>query len=145
MQVRHILQDKGRKIIAMAEGASLAEAARVLARHRIGAVIVQDGGGALRGILSERDLVRAIAEDGPVALERGVSAYMTSTVVTCVEGDTVEGLMGMMTEGRFRHVPVLDEQMKLIGLISIGDVVKSRVAETVSEANSLREYISATA
>jgi CBS domain-containing protein len=145
MQVRHILQEKGRNIIAVPDGATLAEAARMLARHRIGAVIVKGSGGDLAGILSERDVVRAISEDGPSALERGVGAYMTRSVVTCLESDTIDGLMEVMTQGRFRHVPVLDGQQSLIGLISIGDVVKSRIAETVNEANSLRDYISATA
>ena len=144
MQVRDILKDKGRNIVAIGDGATVAEAARTLADHRIGAVIVQALGGTLVGILSERDLVRAIAEDGSLALSRSVAAYMTRNVATCTEQDTVEGLMEMMTLGRFRHVPVLDERHKLNGLISIGDVVKSRIAETVSEANSLRDYISAT-
>lgn len=144
MQVRDILKDKGRNIVAIGDGATLAEAARTLADHRIGAVIVQALGGTLVGILSERDLVRAIAEDGSLALSRSVAAYMTRNVATCTEHDTVEGLMEMMTLGRFRHVPVLDDRHKLSGLISIGDVVKSRIAETVSEANSLRDYISAT-
>lgn len=144
MQVRYILQDKGRNVIAVADSATLADAARTLAQHRIGAVIVRDKADGLAGILSERDVVRAIAEDGPLALERNVSAYMTHSVVTCAECDMVEGLMEVMTRGRFRHVPVLDEEQKLSGLISIGDVVKSRIAETVREAESLRVYISAT-
>jgi CBS domain-containing protein len=144
MQVRDILKDKGRNIVAIGDGATLAEAARTLADHRIGAVIVQALGGTLVGILSERDLVRAIAEDGSLALSRSVAAYMTRNVATCAEHDTVEGLMEMMTPGRFRHVPVMDERHKLSGLVSIGDVVKSRIAETVNEANSLRDYISAT-
>ena len=145
MQVRHILQDKGREIIGIATTASLNEAAHLLAQRHIGAVIVQDGGGALAGILSERDLVRAIAEDGPAALQRGIDAYMTRDVATCGESDTVEELMEMMTNGRFRHVPVLDDSRRLCGLISIGDVVKTRIAETINEANSLRDYISAPA
>jgi CBS domain-containing protein len=145
MQVRHILQDKGRDIVAIADTASMNEAAHLLAARRVGAVIVQDRGGALAGILSERDLVRAVAVDGAPALEQGVSAYMTRSVATCTESDTVEALMEMMTCGRFRHVPVLDAQHRIAGMISIGDVVKSRIAETVNEANSLREYISATA
>jgi CBS domain-containing protein len=144
MQVRYILQDKGRNVIAVADSATLADAARTLAHHRIGAVIVRDKADGLAGILSERDVVRAIAEDGPLALERSVSVYMTRSVVTCAECDMVEGLMEVMTQGRFRHVPVLDEGQKLSGLISIGDVVKSRIAETVREAESLRVYISAT-
>lgn len=142
MLVSHILQEKGRDVIAISEAATVDEATRLLAQRRIGAVLVKDRG-RLAGIFSERDLVRAIALDGSEALTRNVSAYMTRSVATCAESDTVEALMEMMTRGRFRHVPVLDGGNSLCGLISIGDVVKSRIAETVGEANSLREYISA--
>jgi CBS domain-containing protein len=145
MHVRHILQDKGRDIVAIGDHATMHEAARLLAARRVGAVIVQDSHGGLAGILSERDLVRAIGEDGAEALKRGVGDYMTRSVATCTENDTIEDLMEMMTRGRFRHVPVLDDGLKLCGMISIGDVVKSRIAETLHEANSLRDYISATA
>jgi CBS domain-containing protein len=143
MQVRHILQHKGREVIGVADSATLGEAARTLAEHRIGAVLIQDNGGALAGIFSERDLVRAVAEDGPFALNRTITAYMSRPVTTCQESDTVEQLMEMMTSGRFRHVPVLDEKQCIAGMISIGDVVKTRIAEAMREANSLREYISA--
>ena len=143
MQVRHILQDKGRNIIAIGQGATLGEAVQLLAERRIGAVIVRGADGGLAGILSERDVVRAVAADGPVALNRNVSDYMTKSVTTCCEADMVEDLMEMMTRGRFRHVPVVDDEKALCGLISIGDVVKTRIAETLNEANSLREYITA--
>ncbi len=142
MQVRHILQFKGRDIIGVADSATLAEAARILAQHHIGALVIQDSGGALAGIFSERDLVRAVAEDGPLALNRTLAVYMSRQVVTCCENDTIEELMEMMTAGRFRHVPVLDERQRLTGMITIGDVVKTRIAETLSEADSLRAYIS---
>jgi CBS domain-containing protein len=145
MLVRHILQDKGRNIIVIAHGATMGEAAQLLAEKRIGAVIVTDSDGVLAGILSERDVVRAVAGDGPLALNHYVSVYMTRSVATCREADTVEDLMEMMTHGRFRHVPVLDDGKALCGLISIGDVVKTRIAETLNEANSLRDHISATA
>lgn len=145
MLVRHILQDKGRNVIAIAQGATIGEAAQLLAEKRIGAVIVTNSDGVLAGILSERDVVRAVAGDGPLALSRNVASYMTRSVATCREADTVEDLMEMMTHGRFRHVPVLDDGKSLCGLISIGDVVKTRIAETLNEANSLRDYISATA
>jgi CBS domain-containing protein len=143
MLVRHILQDKGRVIIAIAHGATMGEAARLLAERRIGAVIVTRESDGLAGILSERDVVRAVAADGPLALDRMVSVYMTRDVATCGEADTVQDLMEMMTRGRFRHVPVVDCDQALCGLISIGDVVKTRIAETQNEANSLRDYISA--
>jgi CBS domain-containing protein len=144
MQVRDILQIKGRDIIGVADSATLSEAAHILAEHHIGALVIQDSGGALAGIFSERDLVRAVAEDGPLALSRAIAAYMSRQVTTCREGDSIGDVMEVMTKGRFRHVPVLDERHRLVGMISIGDVVKTRIAETVSEANSLRDYISAT-
>ena len=143
MQVRHILQEKGRTIIAIADSATVGDAAQLLVQRRIGAVLVKDADDKLAGILSERDVVRAVAADGPSSLGRAISDYMTRNVATCCEGDTVEELMEMMTRGRFRHVPVMNDEDGLCGLISIGDVVKTRIAETVHEANSLREYISA--
>jgi CBS domain-containing protein len=143
MQVKHILQNKGRDVIGLTESATLAETASTLAQHHIGAVLVLDGDGALAGIFSERDLVRAVAQDGPRALERAIAGYMSRQVTTCTENDTLENLMEMMTRGRFRHVPVLDEHQRPAGMISIGDVVKSRIAEALREANSLRDYISA--
>jgi CBS domain-containing protein len=145
MQVRHILYGKGRDVVAIAEGASIADAARLLTDRRIGALVVTDGDGRLTGIISERDLVRAIAAAGADALTQSVGEHMTPEPETCVETDTVESLMETMTRGRFRHVPVLDEGLMLCGMVSIGDVVKSRIAETVSEAAALRDYISATA
>lgn len=144
MLVKHILSDKGREIIAISQDALLGDAVRLLARRHIGAVLAQGPRGALAGILSERDVVRALSEDAQAALACPVSAYMTAHVATCTEDDSVEDLMEMMTRGRFRHVPVLDGQEHLCGLISIGDVVKTRIAETVHEAQSLREYICAT-
>jgi CBS domain-containing protein len=142
MLVKHILGEKGREIIAISADATLSEAARLLARKRIGAVLVRDEAGGLAGILSERDVVRAVADESVSALARSVSAYMTRAVATCCETDSVEDLMEMMTVGRFRHVPVVDSD-RLTGIISIGDVVKTRIAETVQEAASLREYITA--
>ena len=145
MQVRHILQSKGRDIVAVAADARLIDAAHLLSERRIGALIVKDGAGALAGIISERDLVHAIARKGASALDQPVSAFMTPGPATCVESDTVETIMEVMTHGRFRHVPVLDGSEQLCGMISIGDVVKTRIAETVNEAAALRDYISATA
>ncbi len=142
MLVKHILGDKGREVVAISADATLSEAARLLARKRIGAVVVRDAAGALAGILSERDVVRAVAEGSVTALARPVSMYMTRAVATCTEGDTVQDIMEMMTIGRFRHVPVLDNGM-VAGIVSIGDVVKTRIEETVREAASLREYITA--
>jgi len=143
MQVRHILREKGREIVAISSDATLSEAARLLSRKRIGALIVRGANGELAGILSERDVVRAVAEESVGALARTVAAYMTRAVATCGESDSIDELMEMMTRGRFRHVPVMDEHERLQGIVSIGDVVKSRIEETVREAATLREYISA--
>jgi CBS domain-containing protein len=143
MQVKHILRDKGHQVMAVQSHVSLVEAARQLARNRIGALIVRDKDGGLAGIVSERDLVRAIAEAGADALADPVSRHMTRSVATCTECDSVDTIMESMTRGRFRHMPVLDEQERLCGLISISDVVKTRIAETVIEAEALRGYISA--
>ena len=145
MQVRHILHGKGRDVVAIASSATLTQAAQLLTDRRIGALVVKDSQSELTGIFSERDLVQAIAERGAAALEDQVGDHMTHAPETCAECDTVEMVMEVMTRGRFRHVPVLDGDMRLCGMISIGDVVKTRIAETVSEAAALRDYISATA
>ena len=143
MQVIQILHEKGRDVVALSSEATLSQAARLLAHKRIGALVVRDANGALAGILSERDVVRAMAEESASALARPVSAYMTRDVASCTELDTVEELMEMMTRGRFRHVPVLDGDNRLCGLVSIGDVVKMHIKETMREAATLRQYITA--
>jgi CBS domain-containing protein len=145
MQVHHILRGKGREIVTISSDASLADAARLLADRKIGALVVKGVSGGLAGIISERDLVKAIATRGAAALVDPVANHMTRELQTCVEADTVELVMEVMTRGRFRHVPVLDEGDQLCGMVSIGDVVKTRIDETVREAAALRDYISATA
>jgi CBS domain-containing protein len=145
MQVRHILGDKGGNVVGIGRDATLAEAATLLAERRIGALVVCDKAGVLAGILSERDVVRAMAAGGAAALEQKVDSHLTRDVVTCRLDDSTETLMEMMTAGRFRHLPVLDDLGQLCGLVSIGDVVKNRIAETEREAADLRVYISATA
>jgi CBS domain-containing protein len=142
MQVKHILSEKGRDVVTITSEATLSEAARLMARRHIGAVVVRGVDGAIAGILSERDVVRAIAEESVAALARTVGSRMTRTVTTCAEADTVEDLMETMTCGRFRHVPVVNGE-RLVGIVSIGDIVKTRIAETVMEAESLRHYIAA--
>lgn len=142
MLVKHILREKGRDVVTIAGDATLSEAACLLARRRIGALVVRDGDDPVAGILSERDIVSALAEKSVNALTQPVSAHMTRRVSTCCETDTVEELMELMTHRRFRHVPVVEDD-RLVGIVSIGDVVKSRIAETVREAESLRGYIAA--
>ena len=145
MQVRHILQGKGRDVMAVASSATLMDAARILSQKKIGALVVKNNSGMLEGIISERDLVQAVAKSGAAALDASVADHMTRAPRTCIETDAVETVMEVMTCGRFRHVPVLDDDMRLCGMVSIGDVVKIRIAETVNEAAALRDYISATA
>lgn len=142
MQIKHILRDKGREVVTISSEATLSEAARMLARKHIGALVVRASDGAIAGILSERDLVRALAEASVAALAQSVSAHMSRNVVTARETDTVDELMETMTRKRFRHVPVIDQE-KLVGIVSIGDVVKSCIAETTREAATLRDYIAA--
>ena len=140
MLVSHILRDKGRDVLAIGPDATLAEAAIVLTRHRIGALVVRRDSGALAGVLSERDIVRAVAEAGAAALTLPVSERMTREVATCEETDTIEEIMETMTRCRFRHMPVVSAR-EIVGIISIGDVVKTRIAETLREAQALKEYI----
>jgi CBS domain-containing protein len=142
MLVSHILRDKGRDVLAITPDASLAEAARVLTKNRIGALIVRANGGTLAGILSERDIVRAVVEEGATALTLTVAQCMTTDVAVCEENDTIEEIMETMTRCRFRHMPVV-EYDNVVGIVSIGDVVKTRIAETLREAQALKEYIAA--
>jgi CBS domain-containing protein len=120
--------------------ASLLEIAKLLEHHGIGCVVVEGEEGKVAGIVSERDLVRAIGRSGTKVLKEPVSDYMTKAVVTGRESDTIERLMAEMTTHRFRHLPIV-ERGRLVGLVSIGDVVKMRIAEAEMEAAAMREYI----
>jgi CBS domain-containing protein len=140
MTVKAILAQKGDNVVAIEPTATLASATKLLAERRIGAVLVLGIEGRVAGILSERDIVRVLAERGAAALNERVDQVMTRRVFTCSQGDTVAQVMEQMTAGKFRHVPVI-EQGSLAGIISIGDVVKYRVHEIESESNALREYI----
>jgi CBS domain-containing protein len=140
MTVSAILSVKGREITTAQPHRTLGEIARTLADKRIGAVIITGSDGALRGILSERDVVRAVAQRGAAALDDPASQHMTAKVVTCGRHDLIADVMEHMTNGRFRHMPVV-ENGRLVGVISIGDVVKHRIAETVAESQSLKDYI----
>jgi CBS domain-containing protein len=140
MNVKSILAAKGGDIISIEPTADLAAAAKLLSAHRIGAVIIRGAGGRIAGILSERDIVRALAEHGPNALTLPVGQVMTRNVATCGEDDTVASIMERMTAGKFRHMPVV-ERDSLVGLISIGDVVKQRVEEVEQESEAMRDYI----
>jgi len=140
MLVSHILREKGRDVLAIPSEATLFEAARVLAKNQIGALVVRNGGGKLIGIIAEREIVRAIADEGAAALALTVADRMNTDVATCEENDTIEEIMETMTRCRFRHMPVV-EAGRVAGIVSIGDVVKIRIAETMREAQALKEYI----
>ena len=139
MTVRSILDSKGHQVLSVEPDAKLAAAVEVLGERKIGAVLVMSEG-RIEGILSERDIVRALSERGAGVLDESVSAVMTRKVVSCRESDTVAGIMEMMTLGKFRHLPVVEEG-RVVGLISIGDIVKRRVQEYETEQEALRDYI----
>ena len=140
MIVNRILSLKGRDVVTIDPDCTLSEAAKILSERRIGALLVRDGGHPVSGIVSERDIVRAVADRGAQALDEPVSRFMTSKVVTCTGETSINNLMELMTQQKFRHVPVV-EGGSLVGIISIGDVVKVRVEEIEAEAQAIREYI----
>jgi CBS domain-containing protein len=139
MTVRAILQSKGHNVVAIEPGAIVATAVKLLAERRIGAVLVMTRD-QIEGILSERDIVRVLAERGSAVLDQPVTSVMTRKVVTCRAADTVAAIMEKMTEGKFRHLPVVEDG-QVVGLISIGDVVKRRVMEYEQEQEAMRDYI----
>jgi CBS domain-containing protein len=140
MTVSIILAAKGRNVVSVEPNATLSSAVALLAEKRIGAVVVLGVDSRIVGILSERDIVRALAERGAGALDTPVSQIMTRKVSTCTEAETIPSIMERMTEGKFRHVPVLD-QGRLVGIISIGDVVKHRLQQMESDSAAMRDYI----
>jgi CBS domain-containing protein len=140
MTVRAILTLKGRDCVTIAPDATLAEAADLLSKHHIGALVITGPERRVVGILSERDIVHQVSEQGAGALTQTVASAMTREVVTCTEDETIPDLMHRMTTHRFRHVPVVDRGM-LAGIVSIGDVVKHRVTELEREHDALKEYI----
>ena len=142
MNVKEILAAKkqGGDTIGIEPTATLAAAAKLLVAHHIGALVIRGAGGRLSGILSERDIVHALSEQGVAALDSPVGQIMTRDVETCGEDDSVASIMERMTAGKFRHMPVL-RNGKLAGLVSIGDVVKQRVDEVERESEAMRDYI----
>jgi CBS domain-containing protein len=139
MTVRAILDLKGRDVVTITSDHTLAQAAEHLTSHKIGALVVL-AEGRVSGILSERDIVRAVSRGGAAALAGRVAETMTSAVTTCQPYDTIAEVMNRMTAGRFRHLPVVDDG-RLAGIISIGDAVKYRLAEIERESSALQEYI----
>jgi CBS domain-containing protein len=141
MLIRHILAGKGSDVVTTRPEATVIEVAKLLKSKRIGAVVVTDADGELCGIISERDLACGMADYGAELLAMRVADVMTREISTCSPDDGIDRLMRQMTEGRFRHLPVVDEG-RMIGIISIGDVVKHRLEELEHEAHMLQDYIS---
>ncbi len=140
MTVKAILDEKGHEVFTLGPGDLLSVAVKALADYRIGALVVTNGDKRIAGILSERDIVRAIARDGAEALNAPIGTVMTARVKTCGENNTVNDVMEIMTDGRFRHLPV-EKNGQLYGIISIGDVVKRRIEDVEREAEEIRAYI----
>jgi CBS domain-containing protein len=140
MTVKTVLTHKGRAVVTIDPTATVETAIATLTRHRIGALVVLGTEQRVIGIVSERDIVRAISENGAAALNGPLAQVMTRDVITCCETDTMKEIMERMTIGKFRHIPVVD-QGRLTGIISIGDVVKHRLNEMEAESAALRDYI----
>ncbi|MBF0325114.1 MAG: CBS domain-containing protein [Alphaproteobacteria bacterium] len=143
MFVKNILKGKARGagVVTISPDASISEAAKLLATHRIGALIATHADGAIAGILSERDIVRGLAAQENVCTTARVQDLMTAAVLTCHEDDTLDSLMMTMTGRRIRHLPVVDSDNHLIGIVTIGDVVKSRLDQADMEVDNLRHYV----
>jgi CBS domain-containing protein len=140
MLIVTVLRSKGDAVVTVAPDATVRELLDTLAEHRIGAVVVSSGAG-IAGIVSERDVVRRLRDVGAALLDRPVARIMTTDVVTCRCETAVDELMGTMTERRIRHVPVVGDRGELVGIVSIGDLVKSRISELESERDDLVGYI----
>jgi CBS domain-containing protein len=140
ISVKNILDEKGRNVFTTAPSTTLAEAAKILSQNHIGAIVVVGTEGKIAGIFTERDVVNAVAKSGKDCLDQSLASLMTAKVYRCREDSTINELMELMTQRRFRHVPVEDKG-KLTGIISIGDVVKSRIREVELEAEQIKAYI----
>jgi len=141
VHVEGLLRNKGSDVATVAPSATVGVVVAALAEHKVGALVVSEDGERVDGIVSERDVVRALAEHGDALLDHEVATIMTTKVVTCDMSTTVDELSSLMTEGRYRHVPVVVDGV-LAGIVSIGDVVKSHIKDLESEKQTLHEYIS---
>ncbi len=142
MRIAKLLEEKGAVVFTIGSTATLAEAVQILRDRRIGALVVSDDGRRIEGIVSERDIVRALAEDPVGLLDQQVASVMSSDVKTCGPHDDTDLLMAAMTKGRFRHMPVVDAGY-LVGIVSIGDIVKARIEELERDRKELVDYINA--
>lgn len=140
MNVATILNEKGRKVITAHREHSLLDVAKLLNDNKIGSILIIDEDESVIGIVSERDIVRRIAAAGASVLNNPIDTCMTTNVISCQESDTIDQIMSVMTKRRFRHMPVVEDK-RLVGIISIGDVVKLRIAEAEMEADAMRQYI----
>lgn len=140
MNVEAILGSKGHDVLTIGPDASILDASNIMSDNKIGALVVSRDGVTALGIISERDIVNSISGDGPSALSKSVDSLMTQDIQTCGLTDTGHDVLSAMTDGRFRHLPVI-ENGRLCGIVSIGDVVKSRLDEVTMEANAMRDYI----
>jgi len=140
MKLAELIKGKQKEIVKIRENSTIAEAAATITQHKIGALLVNDEGGSILGILSERDIVRGMGQHGADLHDVLVSELMTSDLIRCAPADTVNEAMAMMTDRRIRHLPVFEAE-ELVGFISIGDLVKCRMMEVQSEAEALRQYI----
>lgn len=140
MRIADVVANKGRAVVTLGAGNSVSRLLEVLAEHNIGAAVVVGSDGAVNGIVSERDVVRGLADRGERILAEPVAAIMTTDVVTCAPGDQVESLTVVMTDRRIRHVPVVDGE-QLIGIVSIGDVVKARISALEHGVEQMESYI----
>lgn len=140
MSIASVLENKPKDLVTATMDMTVADAAKLLAQYKIGAVVVKDAG-KMCGILSERDIVRNLAKDGEACLNGTVADIMTKEVQTTTSDVHLTEVLAIMTRGRFRHIPVMDGD-DLIGIVSIGDIVKHRLQELESEANNLRQYVS---
>ena len=141
MRINDVLRRKPTGVVTIHPDSTVRDLLGRLAEHKVGALVVSSGGETIDGIVSERDVVRRLHAQGGSVLDSPVRAIMTSQVRTCSPGDTVESLMVLMTENRFRHVPVVEDG-RLVGIVSIGDVVKNRIGELQDERDHLTSYIS---
>jgi len=144
MSVAHILKAKGRDVITAGPSDTIKQTATTLAEKRIGAIVILGAGGTIEGIISERDIVRAVAKEGAASLDKPVSSIMTREVKHCAESDSEQDLMALMTQHRIRHIPVVSGG-KLAGMISIGDVVKFRIEQIERDAEDMKAYIAGAA
>jgi CBS domain-containing protein len=140
MKLAELIKGKQKEIVKIRASSTIAEAAATITQHKIGALLVNDEGGSILGILSERDIVRGMGQHGADLHDVLVSELMTVNLIRCAPGDTVNEAMAMMTDRRIRHLPVFEDE-QLVGFISIGDLVKCRMMEVQSEAEALRQYI----